>query len=72
MKVKQFAFRWNSTDQNRGANNMITAGVDMGGRRNNGADLTGGAVGEAGFVVCSKVKICGTGTFVFPTRGKKT
>lgn len=33
-----------------------------------GADLTGGAVGETGFIVSSQVKVSGTGTFVPPSR----
>lgn len=50
-------------------NNMITLRSRRGW---NGADLTGGAVGEAGLIVSSQVKICRTGAFVPPTRRQKT
>lgn len=50
---------------------MVKLNIEMGGRRSV-ADLTGGAVGEAGLIVSSQVKINGTGTFVLPTRGQKT
>lgn len=35
-------------------------------------DLTGGAVGQAGLIVCSQVEISGTGTFVSTARRQKT
>lgn len=47
---------------------MVKLNLEVGGRRNV-ADLTGGAVGEAGLIVSSQVKISGTGTFVFSTGG---
>ncbi len=50
---------------------MVKLNLEVGGKRNV-ADLTGGAVGEAGLIVSSQVKISGTGTFVFPTGGKET
>lgn len=43
---------------------MAKLNIEVGGGM---ADLTGGAVGEAGLIVSSQVKISGTGTFVFPT-----
>lgn len=46
-------------------------GLRIGGDRNV-ANLTGGAVGEAGLIVSSQVKITRTGTFVFPTRRQET
>lgn len=52
-------------------NSVITVNVEGGGK-GKGADLTGGAVGEAGFIVSSQIKICGAGTFLFPTGGQKT
>lgn len=36
------------------------------------ADLTRSAVGEAGLIVSSQVKISRTGTFVFSAGGQKT
>lgn len=47
---------------------MDKLNLEVGGKRKV-ADLTGGAVGEACLIVSSQVKISGTGTFVFPTRG---
>lgn len=47
---------------------MAELNLDVGGK-GSGADLAGGAVGQAGLIVSGQVKISRTGTFMFPAGG---